>query len=282
MSINTKKMKKFFNVVKSHPYIMIGGSFAVVMALAALAAPILTSFDPLEVSGKDRLLAPSSAHIMGTDHFGRDVMSRLLYGARVSIEVGLSVVVLSTIMGGTIGLIAGYYKKFDNVVMRIIDGFMAFPGIIVAIMLAAIWGAGKLNIILALSFAYFPPMARVVRSCVISVKEWECVESAKAAGARDGHIISKYILFNSLSPIIVQATFSFAVAILDEAALSFLGVGIEPPYPSWGGMITEGRAFMAIAPWEMVFPGLAIVITVLGLNLLGDGLRDLLDPRLKA
>ena len=218
---------------------------------------------------------------MGTDHFGRDIMSRLIYGARVSIQIGISVVVLSTFIGGLIGLVAGYYSKVDNLIMRILDGFMAFPGIIIAIILAAICGAGKLNIIMALSFSYFPQMARVVRSCILIGKEWECVESAKSSGAQDGYILFKYILLNSLSPIIVQATFIFALAILDEAVLSFLGLGIEPPYPSWGGMITEGRAFMSVAPWEIMFPGVAIMITVLGLNLLGDGLRDYLDPRLK-
>ncbi|UUV16811.1 ABC transporter permease [Fusobacteria bacterium ZRK30] len=276
-----KDIKQMILEIKKHPYIAIGGVVIALVFFTAVAAPLLTKFNPLEVNGKDRLLPPSLIHPMGTDHFGRDVMSRLVYGARISMQIGISVVVLSTLMGGLIGLVAGYYHKFDNFIMRILDGFMAFPGIIIAIILAAVWGAGKLNIILALSFAYFPQMARVVRGCVLTGKEWECVESAKSSGARDGHILFRYILLNSLSPIIVQATFTFAVAILDEAALSFLGMGIEPPHPSWGGMITEGRSFMSIAPWEMIFPGAAIMVTVLGLNLLGDGLRDYLDPRLK-
>lgn len=276
-----KDIKQMILGVRKHPYIAIGGVVIVVVFFAALAAPLLTKFNPLEVNGKDRLLPPSLEHLMGTDHFGRDIMSRLVYGARISMEVGISVVILSTIIGGLIGLAAGYYHKVDNLIMRILDGFMAFPGIIIAIILAAVWGAGKSNIILALSFAYFPQMARVVRGCVLTGKEWECVESAKSSGAKDGHILLKYILLNSLSPIIVQATFTFAVAILDEAALSFLGLGIEPPHPSWGGMITEGRSFMGVAPWGMIFPGAAIMVTVLGLNLLGDGLRDYLDPRLK-
>ncbi len=265
-----KKIREVILAIKKHPYMIIGGTVIAVVFLIALAAPLLTKFNPLEVNGKDRLLPPSWTHPMGTDHFGRDVMSRLVYGARISMQVGLSVVVLSTFMGGLIGLAAGYYHKLDNLIMRVLDGFMAFPGIIIAIILAAIWGAGKLNIILALSFAYFPQTARVVRGCVLTGKEWECVESAKSSGAKDGHILLKYILLNSLSPIIVQATFTFAVAILDEAALSFLGMGIEPPHPSWGGMITEGRSFMSIAPWEMIFPGAAIMVTVLDLNLLAD------------
>ncbi len=276
-----ENIKKFIEEMKRHPYIVVGGMLVILAVIVAILAPLITTFDPIEVDAKNRLLSPSTIHPMGTDEFGRDVMSRVLYGARTSIQVGVSVVLLTTIIGSIVGVIAGYYSKIDNIIMRILDGFMAFPGIIIAICLAAIWGAGKLNIILALSFAYFPPMARIVRSCVITVKEWECVESARAAGAKNIYIILKYILSNSLSPIIVQATFSFAVAILDEAALSFLGVGIAPPNPSWGGMITEARSFMAVAPWTMIFPGIAIVLTVLGLNLLGDGLRDLLDPRLQ-
>lgn len=276
-----ENIKQSIEEMKRHPYIVVGGILVVLALLLALLAPLITKFDPLEIDAKNRLLSPSLIHPMGTDEFGRDVMSRVLYGARISLQVGISVVLLTTVIGSIVGVIAGYYPKADNLIMRILDGFMAFPGIIIAICLAAIWGAGKLNIILALSFAYFPPMARIVRSCVITVKEWECVESAKAVGAKNTYIILKYILSNSLSPIIVQATFSFAVAILDEAALSFLGVGIAPPNPSWGGMITEARSFMAVAPWTMIFPGIAIVLTVLGLNLLGDGLRDLLDPRLQ-
>ena len=234
-SINIKNILK---KIKTHPQIMIGGIIVIIAIVGAILAPLLSKFNPIEVSGKDRLLPPSMLHFMGTDQFGRDVFSRLLFGARISIKIGFSVVILSTLLGGFLGIIAGYYKKMDNVIMRIIDGFMAFPGIIIAITLCAIWGAGSINIILALSFAYFPPIARVVRSCVISVKEWECVEAAKAIGAKDWYIIYKYILMNSLSPIIVQSTFTFAAAILDEAALSFLGVGIEAPNPSWGIMIT--------------------------------------------
>jgi peptide/nickel transport system permease protein len=165
--------------------------------------------------------------------------------------------------------------------MRILDAMMAFPGIIIAISLAAIWGAGKLNIILALSFAYFPKMARIVRSAVISIKDLDYVDSARAAGASDYRIISKYILKNSASPIMVQATFNFALAILDEAALSFLGVGIMPPAPSLGAMVTDARTYMVVAPWMIFAPGIMIILSVLSLNLLGDGLRDLLDPHLK-
>ncbi|MCT4584624.1 MAG: ABC transporter permease [Peptostreptococcaceae bacterium] len=276
-----QKINGFLKKIKKHPYILVGGFILILTIILALLAPFISPFDPIKINATNRLLSPSLIHPMGTDEFGRDILSRILHGIRTSIEIGLSVVFLTTILGCIVGVLAGYFKKFDNIVMRILDGLMAFPGIIIAICLAAIWGAGKLNIILALSFAYFPQMARIIRSCVLTVKEWDCVESAKSIGATDIYIIYKYILSNSLSPIIVQATFSFAIAILDEAALSFLGVGVQAPNPSLGGMITDARTYMAIAPWEMIFPGLTIVLIVLGLNLLGDGLRDLLDPRLQ-
>ncbi|GAA0742424.1 ABC transporter permease [Clostridium oceanicum] len=279
IKVNTVKEK--FIKFKHHPQIIIGGVILIIIFLAAVFAPILTKYNPLEVIAKDRLKGPSLIHIMGTDEYGRDVFCRLLFGARISIKIGICVTVLSTIFGVLIGVIAGYYKKVDNIVMRIIDGLMAFPSIIIAITLCAIGGAGTSNIIFALTFAYFPTMVRITRGSVITIKEWECVESARAIGAKDRYIIFKYIIRNALSPIIVQETFIFAWAILDEAALSFLGVGIEAPNPSWGIMVTEARKFMEIAPWQILCPGIAIIATVLGLNLLGDGFRDMLDPKLK-
>lgn len=266
---------------KIHPYIITGGILFGAVLLVAIFASYLAPYDPLTMEGKDRLLKPSMDHFMGTDNFGRDIMSRVFYGARVSIEIGFIVTILSTFIGGFVGLVAGSIKWLDNILMRILDGLLAFPGIIIAIILSAIFGAGKGNIILALSFAYFPTMARVLRSSVLVVKEQDYVESAIAIGAKKPYILIKYILANSLAPMLVQMTFIFALAILDEAALSFLGVGIEPPAPSLGGMITEARTFMSVAPWQIFFPGIAIVISVLGLNLIGDGLRDVLDPRLK-
>lgn len=217
---------------------------------------------------------------MGTDQLGRDIFSRVLYGARASMTVGIGVVILTTLAGVVIGVTAGYYQRLDGILMRVMDGFMAFPAIIIAIILAAVWGTGKINIIMALSFAYFSRMARIARSSVLSIKEQDFVDSARIAGAGDGHILSRYILLNSLSPIIIQATFVFAVSILDESALSFLGIGIKAPEPSWGGMINDGRNYMTVFPWLMLFPGGIMLTAVLGLNILGDGLRDLLDPRL--
>jgi len=275
------KLKSNARRNKIHPYIITGGILFGAVLLVAIFASHLAPYDPLMMEGKDRLLKPSMDHFMGTDNFGRDIMSRVFYGARVSIEIGFIVTILSTFIGGFVGLVAGSIKWLDNILMRILDGLLAFPGIIIAIILSAIFGAGKGNIILALSFAYFPTMARVLRASVLVVKEQDYVESAIAIGAKKPYILIEYILANSLAPMLVQMTFIFALAILDEAALSFLGVGIEPPAPSLGGMITEARTFMSVAPWQIFFPGIAIVISVLGLNLIGDGLRDVLDPRLK-
>jgi len=271
-----KKYKKY-----QHPYITTSIIILFILIFLSLFAPVLTDYNPLRNDARNRLQPPSREHLLGTDQFGRDIFTRILYGLRTSIEIGISVVILTIIFGGIIGIAAGYYPYLDKIIMRVLDAMMAFPGIIIAISLAAIWGAGKLNIILALSFAYFPKMARNVRSAVISIKDLEYVESARAAGANDFRIIFKYILKNSASPIMVQATFNFALAILDEAALSFLGVGIMPPEPSLGAMVTDARTYMVVAPWMILAPGIMIILSVLSLNLLGDGLRDLLDPHLK-
>lgn len=264
-----------------HPYIITASVMLIILFILALLAPVLTDYDPENNDARNRLKPPSFKHFLGTDEFGRDVFTRLIYGIRASMQVGFSVVILTAIFGIIVGVLAGYYPSLDNVIMRFLDGMMAFPGIIIAISLAAIWGAGKYNIIFALSFAYFPKMARIVRSAVISIKDIEYVESARAVGAKDNYIIFNYILRNCASPILVQATFNFALAILDEAALSFLGIGIMPPTPSLGGMITDARSYMTVAPWLIISPGVMIILSVLSLNLLGDGLRDFLDPHLK-
>ncbi|MEC9490351.1 MAG: ABC transporter permease [Halanaerobiales bacterium] len=271
---------KKYNKYK-HPYITISITILIILVFLSLFAPVITDYSPVRNHPRDRLQPPSRKHLLGTDQFGRDIFTRILYGIRASMQVGLAVVILTMITGGIVGITAGFYPRIDKVVMRFLDAMMAFPGIIIAISLAAIWGAGKFNIILALSFAYFPRMARIVRSSVISIKDLDYVESARAAGARDSRIILKHILKNSASPIMVQATFNFALAILDEAALSFLGVGIMPPTPSLGAMVTDARSYMVVAPWMILAPGIMIILAVLSLNLLGDGLRDLLDPHLK-
>lgn len=258
-------------------------AFIIILLIISLIslAPVLTKYDPVENDSRNRLKSPSLKHLMGTDEFGRDVFTRILYGARTSILIGSIVVFLSSILGIIIGVLAGYYSKLDNLIMRILDAFMAFPSIIIAISLAAIWGGGIYNLIFALSFSYFPKMARLVRSAVISVKDLEYVEAAKSIAANDFIIIFRYILKNSLSPLLIQAAFNFARAILDEAALSFLGVGIMPPNPSLGAMISDARSFLAVAPWIITFPGLFIVMIVLTFNLIGDSVREVLDPNLK-
>ncbi len=270
---------RILDFIRNHKSIAIGVSLFVLVLFSAVSAPVLSVYNPLETNGMSRLSPPSFTHLMGTDQMGRDILSRVLYGTRSSLIVGGGVVLITTFIGVFVGVMSGYYPKIDGVAMRVMDGFMAFPAIIIAIMLAAIWGTGKLNIIFALSFAYFSRMARVARASVLSVKNQDYVDSARVLGATDSHILMKYILLNSLSPIIVQATFVFAISILDEAALSFLGIGIKAPEPSLGGMINDGRNFMTVSPWLMLFPGGVMFTAVLGLNILGDGLRDLLDPR---
>lgn len=273
------KNDKLYVKMMKNKGIIIGLILLIVCIVFSLLAPYISQYDPLETSGEDRLMSPSREHLMGTDQLGRDIMSRVLYGSRYSLAIGISVVVVSTIMGTFIGLISGYYEKIDRVIMRILDGFMAFPSIIIAITLAAIWGTGTLNIVLALSFANFTRMARVVRASVFSIKKLEYIDAGEVLGIGKARIIFRHILGNCFSPIIVQATFIFAISILDEAALSFLGVGIQAPLPSWGGMISEGRNFMSVAPWIILFPGGVMLMTVLGLNILGDGLSDILDPK---
>ena len=249
--------------------------------LVAVFAPLLTSHNPNELNIADRLRPPGRANLFGTDSFGRDVYSRVIYGARLSILVGALSVAIASIGGCIIGLIAGYYPRLDGILMRIMDGIMAFPSIVLAIALMASLGGSVLNVIISLGFVYMPRVARVVRSGVLVVRESLHVEAARALGARDYRILRLNILPNCLSPIIVQATFVFAYAVLGEAALSFLGVGVPPYISSWGNILSEGRQFITQAPWITMFPGAAIMLTVLGLNVVGDGLRDALDPRMR-
>lgn len=266
--------------IRRSSYVMIGGIILIVLLLSALFAPLLAPHDPYQINGADRLQAPSAQYLLGTDNLGRDILSRLLYGTQVSMIVGFSCVAIALTSGIIVGLLCGYYPKADKIVMRFLDACMAFPDIIVAITLSAIWGSGKTSLIIALSIAYFPRMARTVRGSALAIKEMEYIESARAVGCNAVYILSRYILPNCLSPIIIQAAFIFAIAILGEAALSFLGVGIPYSTATWGGMLSESRNYID-SPWMMIFPGAAIAISVLGLNLLGDGLRDLLDPRLR-
>jgi peptide/nickel transport system permease protein len=229
-----------------------------------------------------RLQPPNPAHLFGTDEFGRDILSRTLYGARLSLTVGLLVTALATAAGIVVGLITGTNPRADRVLMRIMDGLMAFPDILLAIALMASLGPSARNVIIALSIVYTPRIARIVRGSVLVIASMEFIEAARAIGAGRARILLRHVLINGASPVIVQASFITAYAMLGEAALSFLGVGIPPQIPTWGGIISEGQVYLRQAPWISIFPGAAIVLSVLSFNLLGDGLRDFLDPRLRS
>jgi len=264
-----------------HRAIVIGGALVLVVALVALGADFIAPYDPLRNDFRARLQPPGAAHWFGTDHFGRDILSRVIFGGRLSLEIGVLVVVLTGIFGTLIGGLAGYFRALDNPIMRLMDALMAFPAILLAITVSATLGASMTNVIIALSIATTPHTARIVRASVLVVREMQFVEAARALGASDLRILVRHVLANSLAPLIVRLTFVFASAILAEAVLSYIGVGPPPPAPSFGNIISNGRDFMVEAPWVTIFPGLAIVACVLGLNLLGDGLRDALDPRIK-
>jgi peptide/nickel transport system permease protein len=252
---------------------------AVVVAIGVLA-PVISS-NPTHMDVIARLRPPSGTHWFGTDDVGRDVWSRVMYGARLSLLVGGAVVLLSFAAGVGCGLVAGYYRRLDNVVMRVMDGLMAFPAIVLAIALMASLGPSVLNVVIAIAVVYSPRVARVVRGSVLVIRETAYVEAARALGASDLVLIRRHILPNCVSPVIVQGSFVFAAAVLTEAALSFLGVGVPPYVPSWGNILAEGRLYIQQAPWLVLFPGAAIMLTILGLNLFGDGLRDLLDPKIR-
>ncbi len=252
-----------------------------VMTGASVFAPVITDKNPMKIDVPNKLRRPAPGAPMGTDQVGRDTFARVLYGGRLSLEVG-ALTVLFTAMGGTlIGLLAGFYRGVDAWIMRAMDAVMAFPAILLAIAIMAILGPSVTNVIASLSVVSIPRFARIVRSAVLILREEVYVEAARAVGARDEHIMARHILPNCLSPIIVQSTYGFATAVLNEAALSFLGVGAPPSVPSWGNILAEGRLLVTDAPWLTFFPGAAIVLVVLGMNLLGDGLRDALDPRLR-
>ena len=260
---------------------VLGGFTVLAVALLGFFGPYFTGYDVFKVDPMNRLLPPSSSHWMGTDGFGRDLLTRVLYGARVSLSVGFATMVFSTVLGALLGLIAGYFKRVDGPIMRVMDGFMAFPSILLAIAIMASLGPRTENVIAALTVVYLPRIARLVRGQVLVVREFMYVEAARAIGASHWRIIFRHTLPNSVSPLIVQSSFTFAFAVITEASLSYLGAGVPPEIPTWGNQLQEGVPLMAAAPWMSVFPGLAITGIVLGLNQLGDGLRDALDPRIQ-
>ncbi|HUF91391.1 MAG TPA: ABC transporter permease [Candidatus Limnocylindria bacterium] len=259
---------------------VVGLLLAAGVLLGAALAPVIAPADPLAMSPR-RMALPSAQAWFGTDQFGRDLLSRLLYGARVSMIVSFSAVALAAVVGGTVGLLAGYFEgKLDHVLMRAVDVLMAFPTLLLALAVVATFGASTSNLIFAITLAYVPIFSRIVRGSVLSVKQNDFIQASRALGAGDLRVMLREILPNVLAPVIVQATFNLSTAIMIEAALSFLGLGVQPPAASWGSMLSEARGFMELDPWLAIAPGLAITTAVLGFNLFGDGLRDILDPRL--
>lgn len=266
---------------------LFGTSILTLVILTALVAPWLASYDPNDQSLRRRLIPPVWSvkgtwnHLLGTDHLGRDLFSRIVYGARISLLVGFSTVLISGTLGVFLGLLAGYYGgKFETVIMRLVDIQLAFPFVLLAISVVAVVGAGLKNVIIVLGIAGWMVYARIVRGEVLTMREREFIEASRAIGVQDHKILLYHVLPNVLAPVIVITTFSVANVIILEAALSFLGVGVEPSIPSWGNMLYDGREYLSTAWWMATFPGLAIMLTVLGINLIGDWLRDALDPRL--
>ena len=266
--------------VARNPTAVAGALLLVAVCLMSIAAPLLFTVDPVDISPATRLRDPSAAHWFGTDRFGRDLYSRVIYGGRISLVVGFSVAALSTAIGLAIGLVAGFTRSIDAVVMRVMDGLMAIPAIMLAIALIALSKASVLIVIVAVSIPEIPRVVRLVRSVVLTIREQPYIEAATAVGTTVPHILWRHVLPNCVPPLIVQSTYVCASAVLIEAALSFLGVGTPPEIPSWGNIMAEARPYFQLKPWMVLLPGVFLAATVLAINLVGDGLRDLLDPRL--
>lgn len=267
---------------------MVGVCVLAIVVVAALSADFISPFDPNRQVLENRLLPPSwvaggvPAHLLGTDHLGRDILSRMIHGSRVSLTVGLLAVVISGLVGITLGLVAGYYgKKTDALIMRMVDVQLAFPFILLALAVVAVLGPGLRNVILVIGIGNWMVYARVVRGQVLSVKEREFVEAARGLGARDFRVIFRHLLPNTLPPVIIVATFAVASCIITEASLTFLGLGVEASIPTWGSMLSDGRAYVGSAWWLATFPGIAMMFTVLSINMIGDWLRDIIDPRMR-
>ncbi|MFN8661285.1 MAG: nickel transporter permease [Thermomicrobiales bacterium] len=268
--------------LRRDPAAVAGLIIILALIVIAIVAPWITPYDPNDQSFRIKLKPPSAEHWLGTDEFGRDVFSRILIGTRVALYVGIVPVIVAMIIGVTLGLAAGYYGKIvDQVIMRLIDILLAFPWLLLAIGIMAVLGPGINNVVIAVAIVYIPAFARIVRGSVLSIKEKEYVEAARAMGQPNPRIITRHVLANALAPIIVLATLSIGQAIIYAAGLSFIGLGTQPPNADWGVMLSSGREYLRDAPWLGFFPGLAILITVLAFNLFGDGLRDALDPRMQ-
>jgi peptide/nickel transport system permease protein len=272
--------KRFRDAFRRHPTALVGGAILIAMVAIAILAPWLGTVDPLAVFPSQRLHPPSAESWLGTDMLGRDVYSRVVYGARVSLIVGLAVAALSTLLGLAIGLVTGYVRRLDAVLMRIMDGLMSIPSVLLAIALMALTKASIGNVIVAITLAEVPRVVRLVRSLVFSLREQPYVEAAIAAGTTLPRILVRHILPNIVAPLLVQGTYVCGSAMITEAILSCIGAGTPPNIPSWGNIMAEGRSLIQIASYLIVFPGICLSLTVLAVNLLGDGMRDALDPRL--
>jgi len=270
---------KTWRSLLKNPRVKFGGGILLVVILMAVFAQYISPYSPFEIDVENRLQPPTLKNVFGTDFFGRDVFSRVLWGGKISIFVGTVTTLIVGIFGVILGLISGYFEKADKIIMRIMDGMMAFPGIFLALILMAIFGPGIYKLIWAISIVYIPRCTRVVRSSVFSVKNLEYIKAARCLGSSNWRIILKEIFPNTLNPLVIQLSISLAGSILSEAGLSFLGVGVPPPTPSWGNILSEARELIWVAPWISFFSGMAIFITILLINVLGDGLRDVFDPK---
>lgn len=269
-------------LARRSPSMVVGGALVILMVMMAVFAPVVAPYDPIAYNPIDRLQGPSFKHLLGTDIYGRDTFSRVVFGARTTLSVAAISIAFALGFGGVIGALAGFFRgRFDAVVMRITDILLAFPAILLAIALLAFLGGGFWNLTIAIAIIYAAPFARVARASVMRVREEVFVEASHALGNQSWRILLKHVLPNASAPIIVEISLRLAFAILSEASLSYLGLGTQPPAPSWGQMIADGRQILETSPWISVGPGIAITLTVLGFNLFGDGLRDLLDPRLR-
>ncbi|MCJ8518595.1 peptide/nickel transport system permease protein [Pseudorhizobium tarimense] len=272
---------KFMRRFLKRKTVVIGVSVLAVFILLAVLAPLIAPYSPSKLSIVNRLKPPSEIYWFGTDEFGRDIFSRTIYAGRLSLLVGAAVVLLSAAIGVTLGLLAGFFKRLDTPIARLIDAMMAFPDILLAIALVAALGPSLTTVIIALAIVYAPRLARIVRASTLVIRELPYVEAAQALGISTFHIMTRHVLRNLVSPILVQGTFLFASAMLAEAGLSFLGLGVSPEVPTWGTMIAAGRQYIGQADWMTLFPGFAIILAVLSLQMVGDGLRDMLDPKLR-
>jgi peptide/nickel transport system permease protein len=262
--------------------LLVGGALVCLIAACALFAPLLTPLDPTAVDPTSRLARPGPGHPLGTDRLGRDVLARILYGGRVAVVVGTVAVAIGAGIGASLGLLSGYHAgRLDGLLMRVVDGLMAFPALLLAILVVAALGPGHVQTMTAIGIVLIPTFARLARAQTLAARGQDFVTAARAAGATDAAIVLRHILPNIAGPLVVQAAVAFSGAVLAEASLSYLGLGTQPPTPSWGSMLQEARDVLFVGPWMAIWPGVAIAAAVLGWNLLGDGLRDLLDPRLR-